>query len=112
MPRPDAHDSDAPIPEAERQRIDRWLWCARFFKTRSLAARMVADGQVRVNQVRVSKASHALKLGDVLTFPQGNAIRVVAVRGFGARRGPPAEARTLYDPIEPETPESRPASES
>ena len=99
MPKP---ETDAPVPEAERQRIDRWLWCARFFKTRSLAARMVADGRIRVNQVRVQKASFALKIGDVLTFPQGHDIRVVAVRGFGERRGPPAEARTLYDPVEVE----------
>ncbi|MFO6463943.1 RNA-binding S4 domain-containing protein [Jannaschia sp. KMU-145] len=85
--------SDAP---GARLRIDKWLWQARFFKTRSLAARMVGEGRVRVNGERVIKASHGIAPGDSLTFPQGNRIRVVEVAALGTRRGPAAEAQALY----------------
>lgn len=80
----------------ERQRIDRWLWCARFFKTRSLAARVVAAGHVRVNGTRVSRPAHLLRPGDVLTFQQARVIRVVCVAALATRRGPASEARGLF----------------
>ena len=85
-----------------RIRLDKWLWHARFFKTRSLAARMVGEGRVRVNGERVEKPAAALREGDVLTFPQGRTVRVVAVRALGTRRGPADEARALYDDRTPE----------
>jgi len=88
----------------DRQRIDRWMWCARFFKTRSLAARFVATGKVRVNGARVTKSAHALKPGDVLTFPLGERIRVVEVRQFIARRGSATVAATLFDDQSPPPP--------
>ena len=81
----------------DRIRLDKWLWQARFFKTRTLAARVVGDGRVRVNGERTEKPAVALQVGDVLTFPQGRQVRVVAVLAFGERRGPAAEAAGLYE---------------
>lgn len=85
-------------------RLDKWLWFARFFKTRSLAARQVSEGGVRVNGQRVSKPSASVRPGDVLTFAQGRAIRVVEVRAAGLRRGPAPEAQALYDDRSPPPP--------
>lgn len=82
-------------------RIDKWLWYARFFKSRTLAARLVTEGHVRVNRERVTKSHGAVRPGDVLTFPQGREIRVVRVLDCGDRRGPAPEARTLYEDLEP-----------
>jgi ribosome-associated heat shock protein Hsp15 len=81
--------------------LDKWLWHARFFKTRTLAARQVTDGQVRVNGDRQGKPAHGIAQGDVLTFVQGRAVRVVRVAALGDRRGPAAEAQTLYDDLSP-----------
>lgn len=100
-------------PGSQGQRLDRWLWFARFFKSRSLATRVVAGGHVRLNRARVAKAHQGVRVGDVLTFPQGNQVRVVRVAGLGLRRGPAPEARLLYDDLtpppekEPETAEPR-----
>lgn len=77
-------------------RIDKWLWFARFFKTRSLAAKQVGAGHVRVNGHKVLKPAQNVTAGDVLTFAQGAQIRVVEVVAPGARRGPAQEAQTLY----------------
>ncbi|WP_084536917.1 RNA-binding S4 domain-containing protein [Azospirillum halopraeferens] len=90
-----------PAPGGGRLRIDKWLWFARFFKTRSLAAKMVAAGGFRSSGTPVAKAHHAVKPGDVLTFPQGRHIRVVRVVALGSRRGPAEEARTLYEDLAP-----------
>jgi ribosome-associated heat shock protein Hsp15 len=80
-------------------RLDKWLWQARFFKTRPLAASLVEKGRIRINQVAVTKAHYRLRPGDVLTFPQGSTIRVVRVLALGTRRGPASEARTLYEDL-------------
>ena len=80
---------------AERLRIDKWLWAARFFRTRSLAAQAVEGGRVRVGGEGV-KPARALKVGDALTVHVGEQEWVVEVRALSARRGPAAEARTLY----------------
>lgn len=77
-------------------RIDKWLWQARFFKTRSLATKQVSAGHVRLNGHRVLKPAQAVVPGDVLTFPQGRVVRVVRVEMLGERRGPASEAQTLY----------------
>jgi ribosome-associated heat shock protein Hsp15 len=87
------------------QRLDRWLWFARVVKSRTLAAEAVALGKVRVNRVRAAKASQALRPGDVLTLALGGRIRVLKVLATGVRRGPAAEARTLYELISPAKPE-------
>lgn len=87
--------SEAP----ETQRLDAWLWQARFFKTRALAARIVKAGKVRIDGDRTDKPHRGVGAGHVLTFPQGNAIRVVRVLGLAERRGPATEARTLYEDI-------------
>jgi len=91
-------------------RIDKWLWYARFFKSRTLAAKMVADGHVRVNSERVTKTHGAIRAGDVLTFPQEREIRVVKVIDLGSRRGPAPEAAGLYEDLAP--PEENVASQA
>lgn len=78
-------------------RLDKWLWQARFFRSRAAAARLCAAGSVRIDGAVVEKAHFLVRPGQVLTFPQARRIRVVRVRALGARRGPAAEARLLYD---------------
>jgi ribosome-associated heat shock protein Hsp15 len=91
------------------QRIDKWLWHARFFKSRTLAAKLCEAGRVRVNRQPVSKPSAAVRAGDLLTFPQGDTIRVIKVLGLGERRGPAPEAQALY---EDQTPPPGPRDEA
>ncbi|WP_323038305.1 RNA-binding S4 domain-containing protein [Gemmobacter sp.] len=81
-------------------RLDKWLWQARFFKSRSLSAAQVEDGRVRVNGQPVSKSATTVRPGDVLTFAQGGRIRVVRVLATALRRGPAAEAQLLYDDLD------------
>ncbi|MGA1859256.1 RNA-binding S4 domain-containing protein [Azospirillum sp. 11R-A] len=90
-----------------RLRIDKWLWYARFFKTRSLAAKLCNDGGVRLSGTVVNKAHAAVKPGDVLTFAQGRHIRVIKVVALGSRRGPAPEAQALYEDLAPPVPEER-----
>ena len=89
---------------ADKLRLDKWLWFARFFKTRSLAAARVAAGDVRVNGERVTKRATTIGPGDVLTFSQGRVVRVVEVLAVGRRRGPAPEAQALYTDNSPEPP--------
>jgi ribosome-associated heat shock protein Hsp15 len=77
--------------------LDKWLWHARFFKSRTLAAKLCDGGHVRVNRQAVTKASAMVRPGDLLTFPQGNTIRVVKVLALSERRGPAPEAQALYE---------------
>jgi len=91
---------------SETLRIDKWLWHARFFKTRTLAAKVVSAGHVRVNAVRVKKPSTNIKAGDGLSFMQGRTLRIVRIAALGDRRGPAAEAQLLYTDLTPE-PEAR-----
>lgn len=94
------------------QRIDKFLWFARFFKSRTLAASIVTDGRVRINGERCEKASTIVKVGDVLTFPAGPRVRVIKVVAGGTRRGPPSEAQALYEDMTPppEVREAEPAA--
>ncbi|UUX51160.1 RNA-binding S4 domain-containing protein [Nisaea acidiphila] len=95
------------MSEAGTQRVDKWLWCARFFKSRGLANKMLGAGRLRLSGKSVSKAHQLVRPGDVLTFPQGPHIRVVKVLFLAERRGPAPEAQTLYEdlsPIEPSRP--------
>ena len=80
----------------DRQRLDKWLWFARFAKTRTLAAKLVASGFVRLNGQRTDNAAKAVAVGDVITIALTRATLVVRVEGLGERRGPAPEARQLY----------------
>lgn len=93
--------------ERERQRLDKWLWFARFAKTRTLAAKLVSEGYVRVNGKRVDTPSRAVGAGDVLTVAAPHRTVVVKVILPGVRRGPAPEARGLYEEIGPDPGGSR-----
>ncbi|MCI2393597.1 RNA-binding S4 domain-containing protein [Aliiroseovarius sediminis] len=85
-------------------RADKWLWHARFFKTRGLATKLIAAGHLRVNATKVAKPSFSVGAGDVLTFPQGRLVRVVRILSLSTRRGPAPEAQMLYDDLDPPQP--------
>ena len=87
--RPDAHTQG-------RVRIDKWLWAARFFKTRSLAAEAVTAGKVELNGERV-KPAKLLQAGDALAIRLGPYLHTVHVRALSERRGPATVAATLYE---------------
>ena len=84
-------------------RIDKWLWHARFYRTRVLAQMAASGGLIRLNGHRVEKSSVDVEPGDVLTLPKGREIVVVRVIGLAERRGPASEAQRLYE-ILTETP--------
>lgn len=90
-------------------RLDKWLWHARFFKSRSLAAAAVR-GPLRLNGQPVSKPSQSVLPGDVLTFTQGMRVRVVRIVAVGVRRGPAPEAQALYDDLQPVPPIADPGT--
>jgi ribosome-associated heat shock protein Hsp15 len=94
----------SPDPQGETRRADKWLWFARFFKSRTLAAEVCKAGRLRVSGTKVAKANHPLRVGDILTFPQGRQIRVVRVVALGERRGPAPEAQQLYEDLQPPEP--------
>jgi ribosome-associated heat shock protein Hsp15 len=82
-------------------RLDKWLYFARFFKTRTLSGKVITGGHVRLNAQKTSKASVVVGKGDVLTFAQERAIRVIEVLDIGKRRGPAPEAQLLYKDLSP-----------
>lgn len=84
------------------QRLDVWLFNARFVKSRAIAGRLVAGGGVRINRQPTGKPHAKLRPGDVLTLALPAGVRVVRVRLLGARRGPAVEARSLFEEIPPE----------
>jgi len=81
--------------------VDKWLWYARFFKTRSFAAVQVSAGHVRLNAQKIHKPAQTVSPGDVLTFAQGRHVRVIQIDGLGTRRGPAVEAQALYTDLSP-----------
>ena len=83
------------------QRLDKWLWFARIVKSRTLAAQLVQDGKVRINRAKVAKPAQAVRPNDVLTVVVRGNVQVLRVVAPGARRGPPAEARLLYELLSP-----------
>lgn len=89
-----------PESNGRPRRLDKWLWCARQFKTRSLAARFVAEENVRVTRAgatqRVDRPAFALHLGDEISYLTGERLIVLSVLGFSERRGSPEFARTLF----------------
>ncbi len=91
-------------------RVDRWLWFARIFKTRGLAARVVSAGHLRVNTAKVSKPAHKVAPGDTLTLLVAGDIRILRILALGTRRGPAPEAQRLYEDLTPK-PEIAPVVE-
>jgi len=85
------------VLKEDRIRIDKWLWHARFYRSRPLAQEAAESGKLRLNGARVVKSGHGVKCGDVLTVPQGREVLAVRVVAFGERRGPASEARALYE---------------
>src|SRR5262245_58949434 len=84
---------------ADRQRIDRWLWHARLVRTRSAAAALAGAGYVRINGTRIDAPGRMVRLGDVITVALDHAVRVLRVRGFTERRGPPSCGAELYEEL-------------
>ena len=84
------------------QRLDKWLWCARFLKARADCARLVGEGLVRVNRQATDKPHAKIRPGDVLTVPLRGDVMVVRVVSLAGRRGPAVEARGLYAVVEGE----------
>jgi ribosome-associated heat shock protein Hsp15 len=105
----------APTATRDQQRIDKWLFFSRAVKSRTLAAKLVVAGRVRINRDKAAQASDQVKPGDVLTITLERRIFVWKVLGTGSRRGPAEEARTLYEDMSPppapkgEPPDAMPA---
>jgi ribosome-associated heat shock protein Hsp15 len=91
----DSLRADVPPAEDERVRIDKWLWAARFYRTRTLAADAIESGQVRIDDARV-KRSHPVRVGSRLAIRKGDLAWDVEVLGVSDRRGPAVEAANLY----------------
>jgi ribosome-associated heat shock protein Hsp15 len=89
------------MPGDGRQRIDKWLFFARVVKSRSLAAKLVQAGRVRLNRDKIDQPSQQIKPGDVLTMTLEHRVIVCRVLDPGTRRGPAEEARTLYEDLTP-----------
>ena len=90
-PRP----ADAGASRSDRTRLDKWLWAARFYKTRSLAKTAIDGGKVHLNDARV-KAAKDVVVGDTLAITRGEAVQTVVVVGIAERRGSATVAATLY----------------
>lgn len=106
-----APPADVSLPAAgpDRQRIDKWLFFARVVKSRTLAAKLVGTGGVRVNAAKIAQPSRAVTVGDVLTITTDRRVRVLKILDCGTRRGPAPEAQLLYQDMSP-PPAERPLS--
>ena len=93
--------NSAPDDEPGKMRLDKWLWHTRFFKTRSLAAKICQAGQVRVNGTLTKKAHYQIVPGDTLTFAQHDQIRVIKVTELLPRRGSAPVAQSCYEDLAP-----------
>ena len=91
------------MKEQNYQRLDKWLWCGRFFKSRSLATKLLGSGKLRLSGKVVTKSNQLVRPNDVLTFPQGHLIRVIKVLFLAERRGPAKEAELLFEDLSPIT---------
>ncbi len=85
---------------ADSLRLDKFLWFARIVKTRALAQALAEQGRIRIGGRIVDRAHAPVRAGDVLSFAQRGAVRILRVEALPSRRGPPAEARALYVEIE------------
>ncbi len=82
------------------QRLDKWLWCARFASQRTACAALVEQGMLRINRQPTAKPHARIRVGDVLTLPLSSGVRVVRVLRLAERRGAAIVARTLYEEVE------------
>ena len=87
------------VEDREWQRLDKWLWHARFLRHRADCTRLVQAGSVRINRQPTEKPHARLRLGDVVTLPLRNQVRVIEVLALAVRRGPASEAATLFREI-------------
>jgi len=98
-------------PANQTQRIDHWLWCARFFKTRTLASKFVQAGNVRITRgtttLRAEKPSFLVRPEDVVIFMRHDHLRIIKVIDCASRRGPASEAQTLYEDQSPPRPQKK-----
>ncbi len=93
------------MPDApDKIRVDKWLWHARFFKSRGLAGDLAGSGKLRINSDRCEKPAQTVRPGDTLTFPKAGHIRVIQIDAIGTRRGPATEAAALYTDLSPPQP--------
>lgn len=90
----------AEAEDRDWQRLDKWLWCARFMKARSDCARLIGEGLLRLNRQPTDKPHARLRVGDVITLPLRGDVRVIEVLALASRRGPAAEAGLLWREIE------------
>lgn len=81
-------------------RLDKWLFHARFYRTRALAQAAASSGRIRLNGQRTDKPGHALRCGDVLTLGKGGAVLAVRVLALAERRGSASDAQGLYEVVE------------
>lgn len=92
-------------PEPASQRLDKWLWQARFFKTRTIASKFVSDGNVRITRgettARADKPSALIRPGETLVFSRNDRLRIIRILACAERRGPASEAQTLYEDLSP-----------
>ena len=98
-------DDEGPNDE-KSQRLDKWLWFARFAKTRSIAQRLIQDGRVRVNRERTVKPAHTVRVGDLVSVEIAKRLMLLEVLAPGARRGSASEAAHLYRDLAPPPPRS------
>jgi ribosome-associated heat shock protein Hsp15 len=81
-------------------RIDKFLWFTHLAKSRSLAQKVAEDGHIRLNGRRIDRAHAVVRIGDLITFPQGTQVRVVRVAALPVRRGPTPEAHACYEDLQ------------
>jgi len=86
--------------ELQRQRIDRWLWHARFVRTRGAAAAITEAGYIRINGARINAPGRMIRTGDIITVALDRGVRVVRVTGFVERRGAPQSVAALYQDVD------------
>ena len=96
------------LPAAPKLRLDKYLFQARFFRSRDAAAEVITEGHLRLNGQHCLKPGHAVGPGDVLTFVQANHVRVIRILALSARRGPAEEAQALY--LDLDAPQAAPLS--
>lgn len=89
------------------QRIDKWLWHARFFKTRSIAQKQVVTGKIRVDREKISSPSRKILIGNVLTITRDRDIKIIEILGLADKRGPFSQAQHLYNDLSPPTPKKQ-----